>query len=156
MAELERGQYGIYAGQGYVALAGQAPVGVEPRLRMPQRVKLESIAALIALAMELVRLLDAVAVEQQHLHDFDAVVLRGEHDGRDVGGELRVVVGRLPERVGGAVEELFVVEQLVLRVRQYWLGYLRVAHVNRQQQCFAKLLAVRLWQQHLHNLQKHF
>ena len=119
MAELERGQYGIYAGQGYVALAGQAPVGVEPRLRMPQRVKLESIAALIALAMELVRLLDAVAVEQQHLHDFDAVVLRGEHDGRDVGGELRVVVGRLPERVGGAVEELFVVEQLVLRVRQY-------------------------------------
>ena len=76
--------------------------------------------------------------------------LPGEDDGRDVGRELGVVgAGRLPEGVGGAVQELLVAEDLVLRVGEDELGDLGVAHVDGEQQGFAQLGAVRLLQQAL-------
>lgn len=123
---------------------------------MPQRVELELVEALGALAVEVVRLGDAVAVEQQHLHDLGAVVLGGEHDGRDVGRELGVVRARpLPERVLVAVEELLLVEDLVLGMLEDRLGDRRVAQVDGEQQRVSDLLAVRLGQQDLHDLHQH-
>ena len=120
---------------------------------MSQRVELEAIGALVALAEEVVRLLDAVADHEQVLHDLRAVVLSGEHDGRDVGRELSVVgAGRLPERVGGAVDELLLVEYLVLRMVEYEHGDVGVAHVDGEQQCVAHLARVALGQQQLHAL----
>jgi hypothetical protein len=115
VAQLERGQDGIHARQRDVRLGGEALVGVQPRLRVPQRVELEFVQALGALAVEVVRLGNAIAVDQQDLHDLGAVVLRGEHDRSDVGRELSVVrARRLPERVRVAVEDLLLVQNLVL------------------------------------------
>ena len=95
---------------------------------MSQRVELESIKTLVALAVKVVRLGDAIAVDEQDLNDLGAVVLGGEHERRDVGRELSIVGrGRLPERVRVAVDELLLVEHLVLGMAQYGLGYLRVA-----------------------------
>ena len=120
---------------------------------MPERIKLESVQALIALAIKLVRLLNEIAIQQKHLHNLDAVVLGGQHDRRYVWRELRVVgARRLPERVGVAVEELFVIENPILRMHEYYFGNLRVSHEYGEQQSFTKLRTVRFGQQTLHNL----
>lgn len=121
---------------------------------MSQRVELESIEALVAFAVEIVRLGDAIAVDEQDLHDLGAVVLSGEHDGRDVGRELSVVGrGRLPERVRVAVHELLLVEHLVLGMSQDRLGYLCVAQVDGEQEGLFHFRRVRPTQQGLHDLE---
>ena len=154
VAELERGEHGIDACERDVRLAGEAAVGVETRLRVPQRVELEAVHALVAFAVEVVRPGDPVAADQQVLDDLDAVVLRGEHERRDVGRELRVIgARRLPERVGVARAKLLVGEHLVLGMTEYGLGYLQVAKIDGEQQRFAYLRTVRLVEQHLHDLE---
>ena len=119
---------------------------------MSQRVELDAIGALVALAVELVRLLDAIAVEQQQLDDLGAVVLRGEYDGRDVGRELRVLRLRLPERVGRAVDELLLVELAILRMVEYDLGDARVAEEYGEEERLLHLARVALGQEQEHDL----
>lgn len=98
---------------------------------MSQRVKLEPIAALIALTVELVRLLNAIAIQQKHLYNLCAIVLRGKHDGCYVRCKLGIVgAWCLPEGVGGSVQEFLVIEYLVLGVVEDQVGYLGVAHVD--------------------------
>ncbi len=153
MAELERGKYGIEASERDVRLAGQTTKGVQPGLGMPQRVELEAIQALGALAVVVVRLGDVIAVEQEDLDDLGAIVLGGQDERRDVGRELRVVwARRLPERVRVTVDQLLLVDHLVLRVLQYGLGYLCVAHVDREQEGLLYLRAVRFAKQGLNHL----
>ena len=100
---------------------------------MTQRVKLESIATFITLAEELMRLLNAFAIEQQHLNDLRSIVMSRQHNGRDIGRELRVLGLRLPKRIGGTIDKLFVIEQFILWMIQDGFGYVSVTFENGHQ-----------------------
>ena len=153
LTELEGGEQGVDAGERDVALAGEAPEGVEAALGVAQRVEDDAVDAVVALAAVGVGRGDAVAVEEEELHELAAVVLGGEDERRDVGRELGVVrARRLPERVRVAAHQPPLAHRPVARVPQDRLRDLHVAEVDRQQQRLAHPRAVRLGQQRLHHL----
>ena len=78
LTELEGGEQGVDAGERDVALAGEAPEGVEAALGVAQRVEDDAVDAVVALAAVGVGRGDAVAVEEEELHELAAVVLGGE------------------------------------------------------------------------------
>lgn len=87
--QLEGGQNGIVRAEGDERAGRKRAVGVDPRLRVAQRVRLARRYALIAPATSVVRHRQRRTPVQQDFQNFIVVPVSGEHQWRDVRRERR-------------------------------------------------------------------
>ncbi len=92
IAQLQRGQYRVFAGQREIRRTGQSAVRIYPGARVTERVLPLLLRAVGAFAEVVMRPLDPGALHQQHVHDLVFLAVGGQDDRRDIGWEPRPVL----------------------------------------------------------------
>ncbi len=136
IAQLQRGQYRVFAGQREIRRTGQSAVRIYPGARVTERVLPLLLRAVGAFAEVVMRPLDPGALHQQHVHDLVFLAVGGQDDRRDIGWEPRpVLVVRVEVvvlQLAGAAGESFAARKG--RMSQQGLHDTHVTFRNRQQE----------------------